>query len=166
MDQERFKKEVIPLRGRLSTLSARMLDDDQEAQDVVQEILLKLWAMRTRLDELGSIPAFAVRMTKNACLNRLRARKRSTPVTEQIAAEALSPHRQLENKENLERTIRIIDALPPVQRAILRMKHIDGLEVEEIVALTGSNSDAVRMNLSRARRAVKERFMKSDNGTV
>ncbi len=161
MDQERFKKEVVPLQGRLAAVSGRMLDDEEEARDVVQEILLKLWTMRERLDGLGDLPAYAVRMAKNTCLNRLRVRKRNViMLPEQLPAETPSPHRQLENRDSLERTMRIIDALPSVQQAILRMKHVDGLEVEQIAALTGSNPEAVRMNLSRARRRVKELFFK------
>ncbi|MCD8185461.1 MAG: sigma-70 region 4 domain-containing protein [Rikenellaceae bacterium] len=58
--------------------------------------------------------------------------------------------------------MRIVDALPELQQAVLRMRHIDELEVQEIAQLTGSNPEAVRMNLSRARRKVKEIFLKSE----
>ena len=163
MDQERFKEEVVPLRERLLAVAGRMLGDGDEAGDMVQEVFLKLWIMRTRLNALGNIPAFAVRMTRNACLSRIRVQKRNAgPLPEQLPAETVTPHRQLENREHLDRTMRIIDTLPPVQQAILRMKHIDGLEIREIAALTGSNPEAVRVNLSRARKRVKELFLKEE----
>jgi len=59
--------------------------------------------------------------------------------------------------------MRIIDQLPEIQQNILRMKHIDGFEIEEIVGITGSKPEAVRMNLSRARKKVRDVFFKIQN---
>lgn len=163
MDQERFKEEVVPLRERLLAAAGRMLDDGEEAGDVVQETFLKLWTMREELGRYRSVTALSLTIAKNLCLNRIRVRKQSAGrLPEQLPAEAVTPHQQLENREHLDRTMRIIDALPPVQRAILRMKHVDGLEIGEIAVLTGSTPEAVRMNLSRARRTVKERFLSGE----
>ena len=163
MQQEQFKQEIIPLRGRLIVVAQRMLGNPDDAEDVVQETFLKLWYMRERLAEIRNIPALSVQITKNACLNRIKARQKISekPGTDS-PADTATPYQQLEARDSLERTMRIIDTLPDLQQAILRMKHVDGLEVEEIAQLTGSNSEAVRMNLSRARRKVKDIFMKTE----
>ena len=163
MQQEQFKQEIIPLRGQLMTVARRMLDDPDDAEDVVQETFLKLWYMRERLAEIRNIPGLSVQITKNACLNRIKARKRTPEkIGTDPPADTANPHRQLEVRDSLDRTLRIIDSLPGLQQAILRMKHIEGMEVEEIAELTGSNPEAVRMNLSRARRKVKEIFLKTE----
>ena len=71
-----------------------------------------------------------------------------------------SPHTALEEKDSLAHVSQIIARLPGLQQAILKMKHIEGLEIEEIAAITGSSPVAVRMNLSRARKKVKDLFFK------
>lgn len=164
MDQERFKKEIIPLRGQLLAVAGRMLGDPDEAEDAVQETFLKLWTIRGRLGEVDNVPALSVQVTKNACLNRIKVLKRHTgnATVNTPVADSADPYIRLERQDAVDRTMRIIDRLPDLQQAILRMRHVDGLEVEEIAALTGSNPEAVRMNLSRARRRVKELFMKGE----
>ena len=163
MLQKQFKQEIIPLRGHLLSVARRMLDNPDDAQDAVQETFLKLWHMRERLEEIRNIPALAVQITKNTCLNRIKARKRIAEKPDaDPPTDTPNPHRQLEQRDSLEQTMRIIDTLPGLQQAILRMRHLDGLEVEEIAELTGSNPEAVRMNLSRARRKVKEIFMRTE----
>ncbi|MCD8185460.1 MAG: hypothetical protein LUD68_03105 [Rikenellaceae bacterium] len=75
MQQEQFKKEILPLRGKLLTISCRLLNDTADAEDVVQEVFMKLWCMRERLPEIRNPAALSVQMVKNACLNRIKARK-------------------------------------------------------------------------------------------
>ena len=67
---------------------------------------------------------------------------------------------QLEQKDSVAHVMQIIDRLPDLQQSILRMKHIDGFEIDEIAEITGSRPESVRMNLSRARKKVKEMFFK------
>ena len=70
-----------------------------------------------------------------------------------------SPERILIKEERMEELLALISTLPNFQQAILRMKHIEGFEVEEIARLTGSTPVAVRTNLSRARKKVREQFL-------
>jgi len=164
MQQEQFKKEILPLRGQLLAVARRMLDHPADAEDVVQETFFKLWCMRERLSGIQNIQALSMQITKNGCLNRIKIRKRTPDriMDSSPPVEIATPHQRLEDRDSLDRTMRIIDTLPPLQQAVLRMKHIDGLEVEEIAGIMGCNPEAVRMNLSRARRKVKEIFMKSE----
>jgi RNA polymerase sigma-70 factor (ECF subfamily) len=163
MVREQFKKEVLPLRNRLLTYARRLLGDAAEAEDIVQEVYLKLWHIRSELPSCNSIGALSVQITRNLCLNRIKQRRgRAQETLDGLAAPNGEPEPDvaLEQKDTVEQVLRIIDRLPDLQRAILRMKHVDGLEVEEIAELTGSNPEAVRMNLSRARKKVKEQFFK------
>ena len=116
MEQEQFKKEILPLREKLFLYARRLLDNPEDAEDVMQEVFLKLWYMRGELDYYNNVMALSVQITKHLCLNRMKVRE--------------------------------------------RMKHVDGFEVEEIAGLTGSTPEAVRMNLSRARKRVREQFFK------
>ena len=162
MEQERFKKEVLPVRERLLLYVRKLLDDPDDAEDVVQEVFLKLWYTRDVLDRYQNLPALATRIAQRLCLNRLKTRGRMEgDLSECLAlSDDTTPYTQLERKENVERVMRIIDMLPGLQQAILRMRHVDGLEVDEIAGLTGSTPEAIRMNLSRARKRVRDQFFK------
>jgi RNA polymerase sigma-70 factor (ECF subfamily) len=163
MVQEQFKREVLPLRNQLLSYARHLLGDVAEAEDIIQEVYMKLWYMRSELQSYNSIKALSVHITKNLCLNRIKLRR--DRVEEKLDGLAVlnedpEPDIALEQKDHVEHVMRIIDGLPELQQTILRMKHVEGLEVEEIAELTGSSPEAVRMNLSRARKKVKEQFFK------
>ena len=162
MEQEQFKKEILPLRAQLIFYAQRLLDDKDDAEDVIQEVFLKLWHIRGDLNKYDSVLALSMKMTKHLCLNLLKSHQRNFGGLSEVVItnEKITPHYQLEQKDNLEQVMRIIDRLPNLQQAILRMKHLDGFETEEIAEITGSSVDAVKMNLSRARKRVKEMFIK------
>jgi RNA polymerase sigma-70 factor (ECF subfamily) len=165
MEQEQFIREIVPLRKSLLTYAGRHIQGgEDEAEDVVQEVLLKLWDMRCELLRYENIPGLAFRITKHLCINRLKVRERyGQAPNEWIAGgETDSPYRRLEQKDQVEHLGQIIDRLPPLQQAVLRMRHMDGLEVEEIAGITGCRADAIRANLSRARKKVKELFFSLD----
>jgi RNA polymerase sigma-70 factor (ECF subfamily) len=159
MEQDQFKQEVVPLRNRLFAYAQRLLEQTEDAEDVVQDVFLKLWDMRYELKKYDSIPALSVQITKHLCLNRLKAFRHPQPLDGvTLASEMPSPYVQLEQKDSLSQVMRLIDRLPGLQQTLLQMKHVEGLEVEEIAGLTGSTPEAIRMNLSRARRKIKELF--------
>jgi len=167
MNQEQFKREILPLRKRMLQYARSLLENPEDAEDVVQEVLMKLWYMRQELYRYDSVAALSVEMTKNLCLNRLKVAQRKIERLEHfstaelaVESELPSPLTQLEQKDDVSHVMRIIDRLPELQQTILRMRHIDGFEIDEIAALTGSKPEAVRMNLSRARKKVKEIFLK------
>jgi RNA polymerase sigma factor, sigma-70 family len=162
MQQEQFKKEVLPLRKKLLRYALRILGDVEEAEDIIQEVYLKLWRMRGELQSYDSIIALSSRITKNLCINQLRVRGRLQESFDDLVVmdEETEPDVRLEQKDSVEHVMRLIDCLPKLQQAILRMRHVDGYEIEEIAQLTGSNAEAIRMNLSRARKKIKEQFLK------
>jgi RNA polymerase sigma-70 factor (ECF subfamily) len=162
MEQEQFKQEVLPLRAQLLSYAQRLLDNLEDAEDVIQEVFLKLWYMHDELGNYNSVPALSIQITKRLCLNRIKARQRRQEGFESVnpVNDSSTPETQLEQKDSVMQVMQIIGQLPGLQQTILRMRHIDGIEVEEIARLTGSTPEAVRMNLSRARKKVKETFFK------
>jgi len=167
MEQEQFKREILPLRKQLLPYSRSILGNPEDAEDVVQEVFMKLWYMRKELHKYDSISAMSMQITKNLCLNRLKSAQRKTESLDTepgFESEIPSPYTQLEQKDDMSHVMKIIDRLPDLQQAVLRMRHIDGFEIDEIAALTGSKPESVRMNLSRARKKVKEMFLKIQTG--
>ncbi len=121
-----------------------------------------MWYIRDELERYDSVEALAVQITKHLCLNRLRAfqyRPEQLPGPAMLAADG-DPYVMLEQKDSVSQVMHIMEQLPGLQQTILRMKHIDGFEVKEIAELTGSTPEAVRVNLSRARKKVRDQFLK------
>ena len=75
MELEAFVIQVVPLREKLQKFSCKLTQNEADAEDVVQEIFLKLWNMREKLDEYDSIEALAMQMTKHLSLDKLKSRK-------------------------------------------------------------------------------------------
>ncbi len=162
MSQERFKAEILPIRDKLFHIAQRILVEEQEAEDAVQEVLLKLWHTRDSLDKYDSPAAFATTVTKNHCLDRLKVKNRQDSLDESYYARAGTdnPYLQLERRNTEEVLQKIIENLPPLQQAIIKMKDMEEYEVDEIAEITGTNVEAVRVNLSRARKKVREEYIK------
>ena len=129
-----------------------------EGEDVVQDCLLKIWMMREDL----SVPldALAVTITRNLCIDYLR-QQRLTALPENQAADI--PDIKDCDGERIERMMSIVRTLPNMQQTVLRIRHIEGMEMAEIAQLTGSTETAVRKALSRARLAVKKQYSRRKN---
>jgi RNA polymerase sigma-70 factor (ECF subfamily) len=84
MNAERFKAEVLPIRDKLLRTARRMLEEEADAEDALQEVFLKLWQMRESLDRYDSLEAFATTMTKNLCVDMIRKRGREGPIEEEL----------------------------------------------------------------------------------
>lgn len=152
MTQEEFKDEVGRLRPKLLGVARRYVGDE-DAEDVVQDVLLRLWQMlgelRLPIDALASV------LTRNMAVSLLRRQPRLQPDASMVADEA-----DAGDDERLARILSVIEGLPPLQQTILRLRHMEGMELRDIAALTGSSEVATRKALSRARQAVRLQYMK------
>lgn len=149
------------MRRRLMDEARRFLRNQDEAEDTVQDVVLKLWTMRDRLGDYRSVEAMAVVITRHLCLSRKRDYGKCLDLQAlKETTDSGSPELLLIGRETEGRLLELIDSLPDRQQAILRMKHVDGMETDEIAALTGMTADSVRQNLSRARRNIMKRFIK------
>ncbi len=167
MEREQFIQAIVPYREKLIHYARLLLKENAEAEDVVQEVFLKLWCVRDQLDRYRSLYALCIQVTKNLALNRLKVQQYYTDLPAgglALASDAPAPDSRLEQQEEDEQVMRLIDRLPCLQQTILRMTHLEGLETAEIAALTGSTPEAVRMNLSRARKRIRELLLQQQIG--
>jgi len=162
MSPEEFKIKALPLKHKLYRLSLRMLGSTEEAEDAVQETMVRLWTKREDLVNYSSIEAFAVTIIKNLSLDRLRSKSfRTEELNDRdLMAVKDDPGKKMENDDFRGFIGRIIDSLPDQQKLIMHMRDIEGEEYEQIAEITGLNVNAVRVNLSRARKKVRDTILK------
>jgi len=163
MELKEFKITVLPLRAKLLNYARKLTDEPEDAEDAVQEVLLKLWNKRLELEQYRSIEAFAMTLTHNICIDMWRCKRNDTLSLDivQDATPGGTPERLLEIKDEIRLMHEIINSLPTLQRTIMRMKDIEEYETEEIADITGWNPEAIRSNLSRARKKVREIYLQT-----
>ena len=154
----------MPYSSRLYRMAFRLMNSREEAEDIVQEVYIKLWGMRSELKKYNSIEALAVRITRNLCLDHLRRRK--------VTQEAFKVHRsngeadhhtasdQLVEKERAEVLKTLIDTLPEPQRSLVHLRHMEEKEYDEIAEMMNMNVNAIRVSISRARKQMREMLEK------
>ena len=163
MELKQFKTTVIPLRSKLLNYARRLTENPDDAEDAIQEVMLKLWNMRQKLDEYRSIEAFAKTLTHHQCMDMWRSRNpEEVPIEQQqVASSTATPEHLLEEKDECRLMGEIIDSLPTLQRTIIQMKDVQAYETEEIAEITGCKVVAIRSNLSRARKRVREIYLQT-----
>ena len=165
MTTESFKTEVLPIKNKLYRFALRMLSDHEEAQDTVQEVFLRLWSKREKLDEYRSIEAFAMIITKNLCLDKLKSsRRRNIELKDQLETPgSITPYDHTEKTDMKNKAINIINTLPEQQKMVIQMRDVEGLDYDEIAEVMEMSLNNVRVNLSRARKKVRDILIKAQN---
>ncbi len=137
MKESEFISFITPLQERLFRVSKRLLVSAQEAQDAVGEITLKLWEKRNSLSSVQNLEAYAMTMTKNFCLDRLKSKQgshlRLVHVNYEKANDSLS--QDLEQKDSLSIVEKAMETLPEAQRLLVQLRDIEGLSYTEIEAV-------------------------------
>ncbi|MDO5570679.1 MAG: RNA polymerase sigma factor [Bacteroidales bacterium] len=161
MDKKEFTKNIVPLKEKLLRTAFYITQEKDDAEDIVQETFLKLWCIRDSLDRYDSIEALSVQIAKNLSLDLLRKRKptENEEVLFLVESKTPSPYEMAERNEAIEKVREMIDKLPSLQQMIIRMKDIEGYEIEEIADITCSTNEAVRTNLSRARKKIRDQLL-------
>ena len=166
MEIEAFKKELIPIQDKLFRLAKTMLQNQEDAEDAIQEIYMKLWNNKEIIEDLKSPEAYAMKMMKNFCLDKLKSKKHKHMVEikePEIGKENITPFSKVSFDNLKDLMLKLFSTLPEQQRMIIHMRDIEHYSYEEIEEVTGMNVNAIRVNLSRARKNVKGNYLKIRN---
>lgn len=159
MDAEIFKKIFLPYYQKLYRIAFRLLQDEAEAEDMVQDAYIKLWDKRNDLADIDNTEAFAIVVLRNLCLDQLRKSKDHLHAKYEVdIPEQLSLIGQVETLDELDYVRQLVEQLPEQQRQIMLFKHWDGYSDEEIEQITGMSAGNIRVSLSRARKSIREQF--------
>ncbi|MGB5238047.1 MAG: RNA polymerase sigma factor [Flavobacteriaceae bacterium] len=161
MTQSEFLNVVMPFKDKLYRLAKRLLVSSEEAEDATQEILMKLWAKNNKIASYKNVEAFAMTMTKNFCLDRLKSKQSGNLklVHSNFTDDSTSLQRSLEVKDSLSWVEKIMEELPQQQKMVLQLRDVEQYEFDEIAELLEMKPTAIRVTLSRARKTVREKLL-------
>ncbi|HNY03726.1 MAG TPA: sigma-70 family RNA polymerase sigma factor [Bacteroidales bacterium] len=164
MDLQEFKTQVYPLKDKLFRFVRRMLDHTEEAEDTVQDVFIRLWNIREKLDEYRSVEALAMVTARNLCLDRIKSKRYTVDAFDdhRTYLENLPERPRPDHAEMAGLIRQAIRELPEPQKTIVHLRDIEGYEFAEISEVTGMNENAIRVALSRARKKLREALIKTE----
>ena len=148
-----FRNDVLPLKNVLYRLALRITMNREEAEDVVQDTLMKVWDKRDTLDNIDSIEAYSLTICRNIALDTTKRAARSNESLDQNA-----PDERTEQKDMLDMVRRIVDSLPEKQRVCMQLRDFEGKSYKDIAAVLSITEEQVKVNIYRARQTVKLKF--------
>lgn len=161
MQQSEFLNIVMPFKDKLFRMAKRLLVSTEEAEDATQEILLKLWAKNSAIGTYKNVEAFAMTMTKNLCLDRLKSKQAGNLklVHSNYTDESTSLQKQVEAVDSVSWVQKIMEELPEQQKMVLQLRDVEEYDFDEIAEMLDMKPTAVRVALSRARKIVREKLL-------
>lgn len=160
-----FRNDILPLKDKLFRLALRITFDRAEAEDIVQETLIRVWNKREKWRQLESIEAYCLAITKNLAMDRSEKKDAQTielTVEAEMMPDTSSPYNDLVNKEQMQLIHRIVDALPGNQRLVMQLRDIEGKSYKEIADILNITEAQVKVNLFRARQKIKQKITEID----
>ncbi len=163
MEHEEFNRQVLPIRDKLFRMAKRLLVSREEAEDATQEILMRLWDRNHLLEKYRNVEAFAMTMTKNFCLDRLKSKQAGhlSLVHSNYGDADRSLSLQIEHRDSIRWMEKIVNELPEQQRMVLQLRDVEAYDYDEIAEVMEMKPTAVRVALSRARKTVREQLTKT-----
>lgn len=164
MDIEEYKKIIVPLRPQLLSIAYRIIKNVADSEDVVQDVCLRIWHRREEFSQYQNVAAYSTTMTKNLSIDRVRTKRYTSDenILENHVADEYPPDRLMEEKDSNTAIRKIIEKLPPMQQKVFEMKDLHGYETHEIAASMDITIEAVRNNLSRARKRLRDLYLESN----
>ncbi len=166
MDIKQFTSEILPYKNKLYRFAYRIVGNGAEAEDVVQEVMIKLWNQREKLHEYNNIEAWCIRMTKNLSIDKTRSKHYKLGIIPEgfdISSDLGNPHQVTETQDTMQRIKNMMDTLPTKQREVMHMRDIEGLSYKEIEDQLQIPMNQVKVYLFRARKFIKSQLINSDS---
>ncbi len=162
-----FHEHVFPVRHKLYRFALRITGNVHEAEDVVQEVLEKVW--KSSADQSAAVQnweAWCMTLTRNRSLDKTRsqAMRRTAPLDGiyDQRTDAATPAQYVESSDSVDQVKRLIQQLPEKQRLVMHLRDIEELTYDEIANTLNITLEQVKVNLHRARKAIREQLVGID----
>ena len=163
-----FRNDVLPLKNELYRLALRITLNHAEAEDVVQETMIKVWNRRDRWDELESIEAFCLTICRNIAIDKTKKAENQNQSLMDVHdapdhSYTSNPEEQAMQQDRISLIRRLIDTLPEKQRSCMQLRDFEGKSYKEIAKILDVSEEQVKINIFRARQTIKQKFIDTEN---
>ena len=161
MQNETIIKSIDRFKDKLYRFSLKIVGNQFDAEDVLQELMIKIWKKREDYAEIENKEAWCMTVTRNLCIDKIRKRKGDTyDITEYHTISDGSPTPDIiaEEKESLSMVMRLLNELPDNQKEIIHLRDVEGYTYKEISEIINLSEEQVKVNLYRARQKFKEKL--------
>ena len=168
MKKINFRNDILPLKNELYRLALRITLNPAEAEDVVQETMIKIWNRRDQWDEIESIEAFCLTICRNLAVDKMRKIEGQNQSLDEVANDApdrsysSNPEEQAMQQDRIELIRRLIGQLPEKQRSAMQLRDFEGKSYKEIAAIMGISEEQVKVNIFRARQAIRQKYLETE----
>jgi RNA polymerase sigma-70 factor (ECF subfamily) len=149
---------ILPLKNKLFRYALRIVGNEMLAEDIVQEVFLKVWNKEEELKTIDNSEAWVMTVTRNLALDKLRRKKKYVEDINNhlsIADKTFTPEQTAESCDMMEIIHREIANLPEAQNQVIHLRDIEGYSYKEIAEITGMTEDKVKVYLHRARQKLR-----------
>ena len=143
-----FRTDILPLKNQLYRLALRLTLDSAEAEDIVQETLIKVWNKRDDWERIDNIEAFCLTVCRNLSLD-------TTPADS--PDNASTPSQQAIDNDQLDLVRHFVNQLPEKQRSCIQLRDFEAKSYKDIAAILSMTEEQVKVNIFRGRQAIKLR---------
>lgn len=163
-----LRTDILPLKNKLFRLALRITLDRAEAEDVVQETIIKVWNRREEWDQIENIEAFCLTVCRNLAVDKTRrqpflslddASPNSIPTPSLLTPH---PEEQAVQRDRIRLVRRLIDSLPEKQRSCMQLRDVEEKSYRDIAQILGITEEQVKVNIFRARQTIRERLQKME----
>lgn len=166
MKQIDFRLDLLPLKDKIYRTGLRITLNAQEAEDLTQDTLLRVWSKRNDLQQIGSLEAYSLAVCRNLALDRMAKRENGNLSLETEQTDALdtarTPQEQMEHEEELKRVHQLFNRLPEKYRTALQLRDIEGMTYQQAAEAMGMTEDLFRVTLHRARKTLRTEYENND----
>lgn len=163
MSKENLDIFNLPFRDKLYRYALNIVGDAQDAEDIMQELLIKIWKRKEQYEQLENKEAWCMTVTRNMAIDKTRSRKvRTDDIDAYFNIKDKTPlaDLNLEQKERMNSILKLLNDLPEQQRQIIHLRDVEGYTYKEIAEITENSLDFVKVSLHRARKNLKEALLK------
>ncbi|MBL7817669.1 MAG: sigma-70 family RNA polymerase sigma factor [Saprospiraceae bacterium] len=160
-----FEKLATNVKDKLYRFALRITGDVAEAEDVVQEVFIKVWNKRDDMQEVNNPEAYCMTLTRNLSLDKIKSKHRQTAeIGEalQLTDSESTPYTTLEKNDALTQIRKWMQELPEKQRLTMHLRDIEGMAYDEIAESLDISMAQVKVNLHRARQFIREKMLATE----
>lgn len=167
MKEISFRNDVLPLKNALYRLALRITLNSAEAEDIVQDTLIKVWNKRDTWNQIESIEAFCMTTCRNLSLDRLERKDNTNASLDEERVErqdsTANPLERTQTLNSVEVVRTLINSLPEKQRSCIQLRDFEGKPYKEIASILQISEEQVKVNIFRARQTIKQKYQKIDD---